>query len=173
MDSHLDIEFIFLALAELTKRYPSIKMIITGQYRKSILALAQRYNVHKNIILTGFLPREELPWYLGCADLFVLPFPGSNYNLGRWPNKICDYMCLGRPTVSNPFGDIKTLFEQYAIGLLADYDPYDFSEKVGVLLERPERSRHMGRVARRVAVNQFSWGALTNILEDFYYARLR
>lgn len=168
-DTYLDMEIIFAALAILIKQFPDIKLMITGQLKPVILQLAQKYKVEKNLILTGFLPYEELPCHLACADLFVLPFPDTVYNRGRWPNKICDYISLGRPTVSNPFGDIQPLFKSPSIGLLAEYDPDDFSAKIKYLLDNPDLASQLGENARKVAIHEFNNSILMEQLESFYY----
>jgi len=112
---------------------------------------------------------EELSTYLSCADLFILPFPNKIYNVGRWPNKIGEYISLGRPTISNPVGDIKKLFETYNIGLLANWDPDDFADKIIYLIENPSIANQLGENARQVAVHRYNWSILINRLEEFYY----
>ena len=169
MDSHLDLEIVVRALALLVKDYPTLKLMITGKARPSVLELARGHGVEDNVHLTGFLTPEDLPWYLGCADLFVLPFPETVYNVGRWPNKVGDYMSLGRPTVTNPVGDVKSLFERHEVGLLADYDPADFARKIGWLLENPSIARQLGANARQVAVTLYDWDVLVGTLEEFYH----
>jgi glycosyltransferase involved in cell wall biosynthesis len=172
LDSHLDLDIILRALSIVAERYPTVKLMITGRPAKSIFDLAKAHGVEDNLYLTGFLPYEELPHYLGCADLFVLPLADKVYNTGRWPNKICDYMSLGRPTISNPVGDIKTLFEEHEIGLLVRWDPVDFSEKIIYLIENPDVAEKLGDNARRVAVTEYDWNLLVQRLEDFYYVLL-
>jgi glycosyltransferase involved in cell wall biosynthesis len=171
-DSHFDLEIVLQSLSIVAERYPAVKLIITGNQDKSIIKLAKSHGVEGNIHLTGFLAYEELPWVLGCADLFVLPFPDKVYNLGRWPNKVCDYMSLGRPTISNPVGDIKTLFENHEIGLLAHWDPEDFAEKIIYLLEHPKTADKLGDNARNLAVTVYDWKILIRRLEEFYYRLL-
>jgi glycosyltransferase involved in cell wall biosynthesis len=169
VDSHLDLELIVKSLAVIAKKYPTIKLMITGKAGKGILYLAEKYNVVENILLTGYLPLEDLPWYLGCADLFVLPFPKKIYNMGRWPNKIMDYMCLERPTVTNSVGDIKILFENHDVGVLADWDAKDFAQKIMFLLENPDYAQELGKNARQVAVTKYNWKVLIRRLEIYYY----
>jgi glycosyltransferase involved in cell wall biosynthesis len=169
LESHLDLEMVMQALAIVAEKYPSVQLIITGSAGKAIHNLARKHGVERNVYFTGLLPLEELPWYLGCADVFVLPFPGVTYNLGRWPNKIGDYMSLGRPTVSNPVGDIRPLFENHDIGLLAEWDPMDFSRKIIYLLDNPRIAARLGKNARELAVTRFDWPILTRELEGFYY----
>jgi glycosyltransferase involved in cell wall biosynthesis len=168
LDSHLDLELTMQALALVAERYPGVKLIITGRAGTSVMDMAKAHGVDGNVHLTGFLPLEDLPWYLGCADVFVLPFPDEIYNIGRWPNKIGEYMSLARPTVSNPFGDIKPLFESHDIGLLAAWDPVDFAEKIIYLLENPELACELGENARHVAVTEYDWKVLAGKLEAFY-----
>jgi glycosyltransferase involved in cell wall biosynthesis len=127
------------------------------------------HGVEQNVHLTGLVPYEELPWYLGCADLFVLPFPNEIYNVGRWPNKMGDYMSLGRPTISNTVGDIKILFEEHSVGLLAECNPVDFAEKIIFLLSHPDTARQLGKTARKVAVSLYDWKVIAGRLEAFLY----
>jgi len=168
-DTHLDLEIIMAALAIVAKKYPTVKLLMTGQVKKTVFDLARTHGVEQYLHLTGFLPYEELPWHLGCADVFVLPFPDTIYNNGRWPNKIGDYMSIGRPTVSNPYGDIKSLFDEYQIGLLADFDPQDFAKKIITILENPSLAFQLGETARWVAETKLSWQILIKRLEEFYF----
>lgn len=172
MDSHLDLDIIMRAMSLVTERYPGVKLIITGKPSEATIRLTRSFGIERNIHLTGFLPYEEMPWVLGCADAFVLPFPETVYNVGRWPNKVCEYISLGRPTISNPVGDIKTLFENHEIGLLADRTPADFANKIICLLENPENANRLGENARHLAETEYDWKVLIVRLEDFYYKLL-
>ncbi len=107
--------------------------------------------------------------FLGSADVLLLPMADRPYNYGRWPNKMSDYLSLARPTVSNPIGDIKTLFDTYPVGLLAEWDPQDFANKINILLDNPELATEYGQKARWVAENQYSWVTFGEKLENFYY----
>jgi len=169
LDTHLDLALMIEVLAQIVRQYPDAHLLITGNPPRKISKLAQAYGVRQNLILTGFLPYEELPWYLGCADLFVMPFPEKIYNIGRWPSKVNNYMSVGRPTVSNPVGDIKGLFEKHNIGLLAKWDPEDFAQKIIFLLEHPDIAEELGENARRAAVTEYNWKVLIGKLEKFYY----
>jgi glycosyltransferase involved in cell wall biosynthesis len=169
LDSHLDLALIMEVLAQIVAKYPDAQLLITGHAPQRISDLARTYGVEKHLILTGFLPYEEFPWYLGCCDLFVMPFPDKIYNIGRWPSKVNDYMSVGRPTVSNPVGDVGELFEKHKIGLLAEWDSEDFAQKIIFLLEHPDIAGEMGRNARRAAETEYNWKQLIRELEKFYY----
>jgi glycosyltransferase involved in cell wall biosynthesis len=115
------------------------------------------------------VPYDELSWYLGCADLFILPYPDKIYNIGRWPNKIGDYLSVGRPIISNPVGDVRTLLQEHNVGSLAEWDPGDFAEKIIGLIGNPERLNKYCENARQLAVKEYNWKVLIQRLEGFYY----
>jgi glycosyltransferase involved in cell wall biosynthesis len=171
-DTHLDLEIVMAALAIVARAYPNVRLLLTGQVKKAVFHLAETHGMAQHLYPVGFLPYEELPWYLGCADLFILPFPDTIYNRGRWPNKIGEYMSLGRPTISNPYGDIRYLFDKHRVGLLADCDPQDFAAKIISVLDDPALAFQLGNNARSVAETQLSWHELITRLEDFYYQLL-
>lgn len=167
-NTHLDLEIVMAALSIVARKFPSVKLLITGQVNKAVFELAKVHDVEQHLQLTGYLPYEDLPWHLGCADLFVLPFPDTIYNNGRWPNKITDYMSIGRPTISNPVGDIKYLFQEHQIGLLAECEPNDFAQKIITVLENPSLASHLGHNGRHVAETELSWTNIIRRLEEFY-----
>ncbi|MHC1785272.1 MAG: glycosyltransferase [Anaerolineaceae bacterium] len=167
-DSHLDLEIVMESLVIVAEKYPSVKLIITGQAKKEIFDLVKKNGLQDQVIFSGYLSTEDYPWYLGCADMFLLPMADRPYNHGRWPNKMGDYLSIGRPTVSNPVGDIKTLFETHKIGLLAEWNPEDFAEKIIYLLDHPEISEKFSKNARVVAREEYDWGILAGRAERFY-----
>lgn len=168
-DSHLDMEIIMDSLILVAKKYPTVKLIITGQAKKDIFSLVKKNKLQDNVIFLGFLSKEDYPWYLGSADMFLLPMADRPYNHGRWPNKMCDYLSLGRPTISNPIGDIKTLFEKHEVGLLADWSPEDFANKIIYLLDHPDVSEKLSKTALDVAKDEYNWEILADKLQDFYF----
>lgn len=172
-DSHFDMEIIMAALAQVAVRFPAARLIVTGKARPGVHQLAQKFQVEDKVCFVGYVSFEDLPWYLGCADIFLLPLADLPHNRGRWPNKVGEYMSLGRPTVANPVGDIKALFETHSIGLLADWDPTSFADKIIALLRRPDFAAELGRNARHTAETEYDWRILAGTLEKFYDKILR
>jgi glycosyltransferase involved in cell wall biosynthesis len=167
-DTHLDMDIVMASLAIVAKKYTDVKLIITGNVKQSIHKMISKYKVEDRIIFTGFLPSEEFPVYLGCSDVFLLPLADRPYNHGRWPNKMGDYLSIGRPTVSNPVGDITSCFQKHEVGLLASWSPEDFAEKIIYLLDNPEVCERFGQNALIAAKSDFDWKNLVKILEAFY-----
>lgn len=173
LDSHLDMDILFDTLRLVKRKIRNVHVLITGHVSETMRARAAEYGILKQLIFTGLVPHAELSWYLGCADVFLLPFPDRVYNRGRWPNKLGEYMSLGRPTVTNDVGDVGQLFRENRVGLIAEWSAEDFARKILYLLQYPIIARQIGREARWVAVNKYEWSVLGKKLESFYYELLQ
>jgi glycosyltransferase involved in cell wall biosynthesis len=156
------------ALKIVSHAYPDTKLIISGKPRQGVHEMVARYDLKEQVCFIGYVTYEELLWYLGCANIFLLPMSDLPHNRGRWPNKIGEYMCLGRPTIANPVGDIKDLFQKHQVGLTARWNPDDFAKKIMILLEDRELAARIGENARKVAETEYDWRILTGKLERFY-----
>ncbi|MDD2388642.1 MAG: glycosyltransferase family 4 protein [Desulfobacterales bacterium] len=164
--THYDIELLIKTVNIIQKKRKDVVLVTTGaslvkKYRRKLFDT-------ERIIELGFLPYDRYTDFLPSADVFIFPYVNSTLNIGRWPNKIGDYMAAGRPVVSNPTGDITELFEKHEIGLLASEDPNDFADKTLTLLDDSQLNARMGLNARKIAEQQYDWKILSGRLEDCF-----
>jgi glycosyltransferase involved in cell wall biosynthesis len=167
-----DVDLVLTALRQVRQRIPQAKALIVGG-REFAATTAQVLGIEDAVILAGIKPYDELPAFYAACDVLALPLRDTLFNRARWPNKIGDYLAAGRPTVTNPVGDVQELFRRHEIGLLArENDAEDFALQVTRLLEDRDLARHMGHEARRLAEEEYSWAAMTDHLEAFYFDTL-
>ncbi|MCI0562987.1 MAG: glycosyltransferase family 4 protein [Nitrososphaera sp.] len=167
-----DLPLAFGALKELVQEDPRVQLIMLGNRSNQIAKLAAQYGVSDNFRMFGYLPYEQVPEVLSCVDVFLLPFKNNVANLGRWPNKIGEYMAAGRPTVTNAIGEMKILFANEQIGLTAEESAEDMARQVRTLLNDADLRTHLGSNARRVAMEKYSWDCVTDELEKCYQTAL-
>jgi glycosyltransferase involved in cell wall biosynthesis len=128
-----------------------------------------RFNGLDNLVLeTGEIKEKEIPIYLSACDLLVLPMENNTANNGRWPSKINDYLASGKPIVSTPISDIKTMFEREKIGILAQDNPEDFSNAILKLLKDKDLQIQLGERGEKYARKKLNWELLVNDLNKFY-----
>lgn len=153
-NDHEDNKIFFSAFGRLCKKYGDLFLIATGSDDTYINEIGQTYHFTDRLIFPGYVDFDTYNAYLSSCDVFVLPFTNTNINQGRWPNKIGDYVCLGRPIITNPTGDIKGLFENYKIGVLCEHTAEAFYRTlVSLKKDRSylaELSRDCGYVADEV-----------------------
>ncbi len=169
LDSHLDLDVILDSINKLVLKYPNIQLLITGNIHPKINSLLAKYHLLERTLLTGPVPYQELPTYLGSADVFVMPLADTIYNQGRWPNKIGEYMAMGIPTVSNPVGDIEDLFIKNEVGLLCSYTMDGFASSIDALFSDQLLSNKISVNARNTAVRDYDWRILSQHVEMLYF----
>lgn len=144
---------------------PSARLLLIGYVT---FAIEDMVETQGTVIRTGFVDYAEMNRYLSACDVCWLPLCDSGANRGRWPMKLNDYMCVGRPTVATAVGDVTQVMQTYEIGLLARDTPEDLAYRVLELLADPERCAYLGRNARQVAQDVFDWRLRTVELEAVY-----
>lgn len=125
------------------------------------------FHKQKKVINKGVVSRELLPWYLAAADIMLLPFANKEINLGKFPNKLGDYLAAGRPIVANPTGEVKKILEKEKIGVLVSEEPSLFAKGISGLLDKPKSMERLGQNARKVGL-KLSWVSVAKQLEGFY-----
>ena len=158
-----DLDIIMRAQQQL----PKVWLMVVGRSNPGVLEQAAAYGVADRLWQTGFVSDSEVSTYLSCADVMCLPMADRASNRGRLPNKMLDYLAVGRPTVANPIGDVRAIIEGHRVGLLARDDDA-FAQAIATLLDDQSLSMEMGLTARRVAETVYAWPTVLGRLEEFY-----
>jgi glycosyltransferase involved in cell wall biosynthesis len=134
-------------------------------------SLKKRYrHIMDQVSLTGPRPYEEVPLYMAAADVLVLPMADNNIEKARFPMRFGDYLCSGRPIVSNAVGEVKFYLENYRCGITSDpSDPQELAENIlRVLGGNEEIGDEIGRNSRYVAREILNWEKVTEDLNRIY-----
>lgn len=123
--------------------------------------------VLKKVIHPGIVSRKLLPYCLAASDVMLLPFANKEINLGKFPNKLGDYLAAGRPIVANPTGEVEKLLKKEKVGVLASENPEKFAKAINDLLNNPKKIESLGKNSRKVA-ESLSWKIVAKQLEDMY-----
>lgn len=165
---HYDLDLALRAFAQLYKRDQSAKLILVGKPSPMTADIARQEGCAKGIMEYGILPYEQISDHMGAADVFLLPFAHKQANIGRWPNKVGDYMAMGRPIISSPVGEMVHLFESETIGQLTDPTPQAFANSARELMADQPLCDKIGQQARAAAEQRYSWEHLADVLEQCY-----
>ena len=167
--SQFDLDMLIRSFARLKPSIPEARLLILGEalypWTKRLageLGIASAYSE------TGYCPMHLLPRYLACADVFALPLRKNLFNETRWPNKIGEYLAASRPVVITDVGEVAQVVQRHKAGLVAEPNEVDFAHNLLALLRNAPLSEQMGENGRKAAVSHFSWGILSQKLEDLY-----
>lgn len=107
--------------------------------------------------------REDvLEYYAGIDfDIGLAPLAPIEFNRGKSPNKVLEYMARGIPVVASDFGPYRGFVEHGVTGFLVR-SPDEWGKYVGVLADDPQMRAQMGaaglEVARRHTIQEW-WPA--------------
>jgi len=160
----IDMDLIWDSFRLVYARRQDTYLVILGKHWRGLGRLG---SAQANILQLGYLPWDEYAAILGAGDLMLLPYRDTSRNRGRFPGKLAFYMAVGRPTISNPTGDIKRLFEEHEVGRLAGERPEAFAETILELLDHERLADRLGQRAREIAERDFAWPILAQSLEAF------
>jgi len=82
--------------------------------------------------------------------------------------KIVEAMAMGKAIVSTSLG-AEGIDAVPRRDILIEDEPPAFADAVVQLLASPDRAAEIGRSARRVAVERYSWSGAAETLEAFYH----
>ena len=170
--SAFDLDFLMDCFAEVLQGEPRARLLVIGGSPGKVARHARWRGLSAQVILRERLPIEQLGALLACGDVMLLPFPRLGLNLGRFPNRLGDYLSTGRPVVTNATGDVGRLITEHGIGLAAEPDPHSTAQAALQLLSDSALADQLGRRGRAYAEQHLAWPVVANEVMAFY-ERLR
>jgi glycosyltransferase involved in cell wall biosynthesis len=155
----------YLALA---RRRPGAYLLLTGGRWRAVNRRIQAEGKSAQVVALGSLAYERLGEVLACGDAMLLPYTNRPINLGRYPNKLGDYLAAGRPVITNPTGDLGRFVAVEGVGLVVEEDGEAFAEAAELLAGDAVLGAAIGRRARQVAEDCFSWRLRAQELDRVY-----
>lgn len=142
--------------AILLKENPHIRLMLVGdgynfEHIKEKVACMQ---LERSVILTGRVPRAEIPSYIAAMDVGVIP---ATNPFGS-PVVLFEYMAMGKPVIApdvDPVHDVMTSGDN---GLIFEHGQYDqLHMQMKCLAEDVDQRKRLGTTARLLALERHTW----------------
>jgi glycosyltransferase involved in cell wall biosynthesis len=164
-----DLDLVLESFRVVAAQVPGARLVLCGPRSPVVAAFRERRpELAQRVLEGGVVGFESMPSYLAAADVLLLPLRDSITNRGRWPNKLGEYLAMGRPVVTNPTGDVGALLERTGAGLVAGSEPASFGAAVVELLRDPDARDVLGARARATAKEELDYALLAGRLLDVY-----
>lgn len=155
------------SFAIVKKKIPSLKLVLIGSGKKSVLenlySQLKDKNIETDVIFTGLLPHNKVIDWLCGAKILALARPNTKQAEGGIPSKVGEYLSSGVPCVITRVGDLPMYLNDTIDCFLSDPDsPEKFAEK---LLEcyNSDNKKVIGENAKKIA-RQFNYLNQVNVV---------
>lgn len=153
------IQTVIESLKIIKYRIPDIqfKVIGDGYALSKLKDLARLYEVNQYIDFTGYIPHELLPSHISSSDICIIPHNLNQHTSTTIPNKLFDYMAMGKPVVVSDVPPLMRIVNEQKCGFVFKHkDPVGLAEQIFLLQDKRLR-RQLGDNGRKAVETKYNW----------------
>ena len=155
------LEIVFSALKVVKKEIPNISLRLVGNGNRSALLLkklADDLSISKQVEFCGWQPYEKMLSLIAEGDAAILPHLRNLHSDHTIPNKLFQYMMLGKPVIASNCKPIARIIDETDSGYIyQDRDPIDLSKKMLYTIKNRRESDLKGDNGRRAVLDKYNW----------------
>ena len=161
----VDFEHVFAAVKGLENEKPDIKVLIVGEEGglTKNKTLAQKYGISDKVVFTGTVSYTQVPAYISCMDVCLLPFKNDAVSHNALPLKLFEYMACEKPVISTR---LERITEAVQDKVLYTSNTEELERRITELFENEDRRRKMGLEGRKFVEENYSWAKICPRLEE-------
>lgn len=155
IENWLDFKTVLEGLKIVKKDIPDAKLLIIGStltnYTKVLEKMLQDADLVNDVILTGYIPNELVPYYINLGTICIMPYKIDKFSGKiRLPIKFFIYSAMGKAILSVSLPEVKRFNPEHVFF----YDnPEKFASHTSMILKSEKLQTDLGHSARAFAKN--------------------
>ncbi|MDY6898794.1 MAG: glycosyltransferase, partial [Cyanobacteriota bacterium] len=169
IDPKKGLDLLIPALEKLLNEGLDFHFVLAGtnpqdpSYEQKIQSQIQASPLNKHTTITGFVTGELKSALLKTADLFVLPSYYENFGIA-----VAEAMVAGIPVVISDQVHIHQDISSSESGWVGTTDTLGIADLIREALKYPEERQRRGLLARKYALLNYSWDAISQKIVEAY-----
>ena len=160
----VDLEPVFSMARRLGEDIPKLKVLVVGgegelQGNKDLTA---KYSVSDKSLFTGTVPYNQIPQYISCMDVCLIPFKLNAVAQNSLPMKLFEYMACEKPVISTSLAGVK---EAVGDRVLYFSNTDELATVVTNIYNNEGLRQKMGLAGREFVKEHYSWETICSRLE--------
>ena len=151
-----DVQTLIRAVPLLAVSIPElqVKVVGDGEYRPRLEELARSLGVEDRVRFTGMVSQEQVAALIAEAHVGVVVIPsGQNPTM---PNKLFDYLALGKPIVVTSVPSIRAYLDDNSALFFDPHNEHDLARCVMELYRNPEKRAEMAAASSAI-YHKYRW----------------
>ena len=161
---------IIRALGVLKAELPQLRLYIagTGNYCEALQRLAKAEGVEQVVVFTGWVSFDQIRFYIAKSDLCLIPHVRSKFIDTTIPNKIFQYMLVGKPLLVSDAKPLARVVRECNCGFVFESGN---TESAAAAIRAAYKARHditLGERGRQTVLAKYTWEKAAASLVDYY-----
>lgn len=173
--SYRGVDVLLDSMAILFKQRRNIRLLIVGGHGETLSLLrkrAENLGIAERCVITGWVPSQQLPYYYLASDVGVIPHRRTPATEIAVPNKLFDYLVLGKPVVISALRELSGFFEDETVGLkVKPDDPQELAAAILRLACTPELVKSMHEKAL-ILGKRYSFSSVESEFLKFVFVQM-
>lgn len=147
----------------------NVKFMIVGEgsLELQLRELVYEWGLEEQILFTGAVNHDDIPYYISAADICVAPFRDTDVTRCKSPLKIVEYLASGKPIVASLVGETRSMVGGAGV-LVHPGDSRLLAEGILKLLKDEELRVRLSKFARIRAERKYNWEYTSKSLLSAY-----
>jgi glycosyltransferase involved in cell wall biosynthesis len=158
------------ALPLVREKIPNVTLAVVGRGSgiDDLACRAEVLGVTAHLDLVGFRPHEDLAGFIARSDVCLIPHLRTEHIDTTLPNKLFEYMALGRPVLATDALPLDRVITEVGCGTTyRSGDPADMA-RATLDLADPGRREEMGARGLEAVRRRYNWARDSEILLDIF-----
>jgi len=131
-------------------------IIGTGELLHEVRNSLIQNHLKKRTVQISGVPHGEIPNYLNCMDLLVLPSITVSHLKEQFGRVLIEAMACQVPVIGSNSGEIPKILEDAGI-VFKENDLADLRRKIALLMRDEELRKTIGRKGYQKVMNKYTW----------------
>jgi glycosyltransferase involved in cell wall biosynthesis len=167
---HRGLETAIEAMPMVLKEIPEARLLFVGDgnNRAEMEQMSREGGFSERITFTGQQPFAKLPTYIKLCSVGIIPHISTPHIETTMPNKIFQFMMLGRPVIVSSTRPMMRVVDDAKCGLVFEVqNPQSLAEKIIQLKDR-NLSEQLGANGIEAVADRYNWQQTVQILLELY-----
>jgi glycosyltransferase involved in cell wall biosynthesis len=156
------------AMPLIRQRVPNARLVIAGggPSEEDVRRFVHFRGATDYVEVTGWLDHRLFPSYITAAQVCIVPHPADPSINTTSPNKLFEYMALGKPVVVSDARPLARVVRAHQCGkVFTSHDPHSFAAAV---LRLRGQERAAGANGRKAVIETYNWSVSSQRLLAAY-----
>lgn len=158
------------AAAKLERGF-NVLLVGRGKLKQNIIRLSRKLGITDKIKFVDTVSHEEVPQYLNCMDILVLP----SLTTPRWKEQfghvLIEAMSCEVPVIGSDSGEIPNVIAEAGL-VFREGDIKQLAERLSLLIGDEKRRRELAKKGRKRVLENYTWDKIADRTYEIYQKML-